>query len=564
MQQKQEPGRPSISHIPQSIAFNLLDEFTNSQNVYFKGSRHTTSSTMIYKTFLLVILFIWKAEGNDCVPRKFGYDSIVCVCNATYCDSTPNVEIPEEGNFNWYVSSREGLRLSLSKGKFSEGSHQPRENSDSAKDSENLHGIRITVNRGKTYQPIYGFGGAFTDSAGINIKSLSKKTQEMLLQSYFGREGSRYNLGRLPIGGSDFSTRLYTYDDVANDTALRYFQLAKEDIEYKIPLIRRAQELSPNLKLASAVWTPPLWMKTNNNYYGPSVLKKEHYETYAKYILKFLQAYKSHGIEVWAVSTGNEPNDAFVPKFKIPSLGWSPFELGNWLVNNFWPTITNTNCNETYLLALDDQRYLLTWYVDLLMSNRKAQDLIDGIAVHWYLDDFFSSEYLDNAHRNYPSKFLIMTEACTGFQMFDFPKVQLGSWTRGEHYVLDMIENMKHWVTGWIDWNLALDKKGGPNWIENYVDAAIIVDPETDEFFKQPTYYMIKHFSRFVERDSVRIDSSDLDDVKSIAFQTPSKTIVVVLYNRSSEDKNVVITDSKSGTIKINLAPYSIHTIQYK
>lgn len=91
---------------------------------------------------------------------------------------------------------------------------------------------------------------------------------------------------------------------------------------------------------------------------------------------------------------------------------------------------------------------------------------------------------------------------------------------------------MNHWAIGWVDWNLALDKQGGPNWIENYVDSPIIVNPETDEFLKQPMYYALQHFSKFVVRGSVRISITDDVDVNSAAFITPTADIVVVLYNR--------------------------------
>lgn len=91
---------------------------------------------------------------------------------------------------------------------------------------------------------------------------------------------------------------------------------------------------------------------------------------------------------------------------------------------------------------------------------------------------------------------------------------------------------MNHWTVGWIDWNLALDYQGGPSWMKNYLDAPIIVNPDKDEFYKQPMYYALKHFSRFVRRGSVRISITDTDAIKSTAFLTPSKEIVVVLYNR--------------------------------
>lgn len=91
---------------------------------------------------------------------------------------------------------------------------------------------------------------------------------------------------------------------------------------------------------------------------------------------------------------------------------------------------------------------------------------------------------------------------------------------------------MNHWSVGWMDWNLALDETGGPNWLNNYIDAAIMVNPDKDEFYKLPIYYAIKHFSRFVNRDSIRVSITDTDSIKSSAFETPSGEVVVVLYNR--------------------------------
>ncbi|KAL2715371.1 lysosomal acid glucosylceramidase-like isoform X4 [Vespula squamosa] len=516
---------------------------------------------MIYKTIFFIVFFIYKGKANDCIPRKFNYDSIVCVCNSTYCDSLSNVEEPKKGSYYAYTSNKEGLRL-----KFSTGTFVGKFNYSLIPDENQMSSLSttVTINRDKKYQEICGFGGAFTDATGINIKQLSELTQDNLLRSYFDDNGSKYNLGRIPIGGSDFSTRAYTLDDTKDDNELKHFKLTTEDLEYKMPFIKKAKVLSPKLKMVGAVWSPPIWMKSNNKYSGPSVLLKEHYQTYANYYIKFLQAYKSHGIDVWAVSTGNEPNDAWWPGANISSMGWIPFQLGDWIANNLGPTLARSEHNETAILVLDDQRFYLIEFLDYILANKKAYDYIHGIAVHWYTDDFVSPSLLDITRDKYPSKYLLLTEACVGSKPNDHPKVKLGSWERGEEYILNIIQNLRHGVTGWMDWNLALNKNGGPNYINNFVDSPIIVNPETDEFFKQPMYYGIKHFSRFVERDSVRIESMETNDIKTIAFETPSKIIVVILYNMSSESKNITIIDSKSGNIKMTVSSYSIHTILYK
>ena len=127
-------------------------------------------------------------------------------------------------------------------------------------------------------------------------------------------------------------------------------------------------------------------------------------------------------------------------------------------------------------------------------------------------------------HNQYPDKFIMFTEACTGANPWDLQKVLLGSWERGQEYVNDVITNLNHWATGWVDWNLgqslrqqlsvdnidispsALDMNGGPNWAYNYVDSPIIVNKETDEFYKNPMYYGLAHFSKFLPQDSVRIE----------------------------------------------------------
>jgi len=94
----------------------------------------------------------------------------------------------------------------------------------------------ITVDKSKgVYQKIIGFGGAFTDAAGLNIKTLPEKLQNRIISDYFSKSGIEYNLGRIPIGGSDFSTHAYSYDDNnKDDFDLKHFSLTDEDLNYKV------------------------------------------------------------------------------------------------------------------------------------------------------------------------------------------------------------------------------------------------------------------------------------------------------------------------------------------
>lgn len=491
------------------------------------------------------------AAGNVCIPRHFGDSSIVCVCNSTYCDSTPETNL-EAGRFLWYSSTKSGQRMELTVGRIGNHSSSSR---------------TITIDHKSRYQDIKGFGGAFTDAAGINIRNLSEATQEQLFNTYFAKEGNRYNIGRVPVGGTDFSTRFYTYDDHSKDTLLQNFSLAPEDMNYKIPLMQRALRINPELKFMAATWTAPTWMKTNDYYTGFGFLKKEYYQVYTNYLLRFMDDYRREGLDIWALSTGNEPSGAYYPLNRINGMGWTTSGIANWVANNLGPSLANSQHNQTLIITVDDQRYSLPWSVDLIFRNSLAEKYISGIGIHWYWDAVVPAAVLDMTHNHFPDKFMMITESCEGSFPWQNPKVRLGNWDRAQSYVMQIIENLQHWSTGWIDWNLALDKTGGPTWIDNNVDSPIIVNPETDEFFKQPMYYALHHFSRFLPRGSIRIGSRDssimFHPLRSVAFHTPKNETVVIIYNRSESYKNVDLLDAENGIINLQLAPLSINTIVY-
>lgn len=507
----------------------------------------------MWKVVLFLGFFLLtEGQSNGCVPKSYGHDKTVCVCNATYCDETPEQDpkVPVDGTFYWYTSSKDGQRLNFSKKQFGQCPNSL------------IPPLTLNVDNSVQYQKILGFGGAFTDSAGINIKKLSEPVQEKLLCSYFCEEGSRYSLGRLPIGGTDFSVRPYTYDDHDNDLTLTNFSLASEDYNYKIPYIQKAQKLNPELLMVSAAWSAPPWMKTNDKINGHGFLKKEYYQLYAEYILKFLEEYYNNDIDVWAVSTGNEPINAYLPFDKLSTMGWTAGTVSNWVGNNLGPTLAASSHNNTKILLLDDQRIFLPWFVQDVLANQMANHYSSGIAVHFYADLLDSPDVLTQTHDLFPDKFILMTEGCVGTGPFT-KHVDMGAWNRAEKYMTSILEYMNNWSVGWMDWNLALDETGGPNWIKNNVDSPIIVNETTDEFYKQPMYYALKHLSRFVERGSTRISITDNWLVKSAAFVTPSNETVVVLFNRWDIPRTVVVNDLKKGELCVEVPAHSMHTIVY-
>nr|CAD7431410.1 unnamed protein product [Timema monikensis] len=514
-----------------------------------------------------------------CAPRSYGPTRMVCVCNSTHCDTVDKPTPLPEGQFLWYTSNRGGLRFHKTTGSFLP-TLAPR-------------GVRLHVTRSNEYQAVVGFGGAFTDAAGINVLSLSPQAQDNLLKSYFSPEGLEFNIGRVPIAGCDFSTHTYSYDNVifiGNVAIFAWKERGKpserdsnfhppvigspvycesntlDHVATKIPLIKRAQEFgNKSLLLLAGAWSPPPWMKTNNDYSGFGFLKEEYYQTWADYHIRFLDAYKKEGLKFWAVSTGNEPANGIIPVNRFNSLGWTPYTQRTWIAENLGPALRDSQHKKIKLLALDDQRFMLPWWVNIVMSDEKAAAYIDGVAVHWYWDGLFPASLLDYTHDSHPDKLLLATEACAGDKPWEFTKVDLGSWTRGEAYMEDIIQDMNHWVSGWVDWNLALDLTGGPNWARNFVDAAVIVNATADEFYKQPMFYALGHFSKFVPEGSVRVqvNLSTNTGIQAVAFRAPSGCLVIIFYNRYNRDIPVTISDSDTGSFQITVTRRSFNTILY-
>ena len=150
------------------------------------------------------------------------------------------------------------------------------------------------------FQTIVGFGGAFTDSAAENFYKLSPAKQQEVLTAYFSPDkGIGYTLGRTTINSCDFSDSSYSYDDTPGDTKLTHFSI-DHDMKYKIPFIKAAMAASGNkLNIFASPWSPPAWMKTNNDMEHGGKLKDEDRQAWADYFVRYVHAYQAAGVPIW-------------------------------------------------------------------------------------------------------------------------------------------------------------------------------------------------------------------------------------------------------------------------
>ena len=166
--------------------------------------------------------------------------------------------------------------------------------------------VLIEVNSKEQRQTLVGIGGSFTEATSSVLARMSKENRQKVIDAYFGPDGARYSLTRTHIGSCDFSKGNYCYDEVKGDTLLEHFSIGYDETTL-LPLIKGAQAASRDgFKIVASPWSVPYWMKDNQGYVGGALLP-ECQKVYANYLVKYLEAYKAKGVDIWAMTPVNEP-----------------------------------------------------------------------------------------------------------------------------------------------------------------------------------------------------------------------------------------------------------------
>ena len=439
--------------------------------------------------------------------------------------------------------------------------------------------ISLQLTPEETFQTITGFGGSFTEASAYLLNQLSPANRAKILQAYFGENGAKYSLTRTHMNSCDFSLSNYSYAPVEGDVALDSFSI-QEDRDDIIPMIKEAMAISPDgFKILSSPWTAPPWMKDNKDWRGGKLLP-EYYDAWALFFSKYLDAYKAEGIDIWGFTVENEPlgNDN-----NWESMHFTPEEMTDFVQNHLGPKL-EADGHEVKILGYDQNRgeELQEW-VETMYKDEASAKYFDGTAVHWYAStyDWFPAA-LQTAHKAAPDKHLIQSEACVDAQV---PEWQNDAWYWSKEatdwgwdwapedqkylhpkyvpvyrYARDIIGCLNNWVDGWIDWNMVLDRQGGPNWFKNWCVAPVIVDPDADEVYFTPLYYTLSHFSKYIRPGAKRIGFELSDDSLMATALENADNIVVVLLNQEPTAKSVSIT-LRDQSVKLSISGQAIQTI---
>ena len=458
-------------------------------------------------------------------------------------------------------------------------------------------------------QTLYGIGTSFTESSAFVLAHLDETTRSEVMTNIFGPEGANFSMARTPIGATDFSVEgRYSYDDVPNDTSLDHFSIDVDSDGFDLdkypqiknpsydllPMIKQAlaikeRQRDPTLHIIASAWTAPAWMKDIGDWYQPGSpsnahngtggeLKTEHQSTYARYLIKYLDAYLSEGVRIWGLTPVNEPlgNNG-----QWESMHFSARSQRDFIKYHLGPALRNSAHKNIQHFVLDHSRTHLEEWADVIFSDKECAELVSGAAVHWYESSYkvFESEF-ERVHRKYPQFSIIHTEGCIddlgkdapegivdpdGYKesgWFDndsfwwnanatdwaysaeWPGVNAADhpiYTPVHRYARNIIVSLNHWVRGWIDWNIVLDERGGPNHVGNYCGAPIMIDKESGQIHYTPIFHVLSQFSRTIRpgdravATEVVSDLSNQDAIHACATVNDRKILTVQVLNTTKE-----------------------------
>jgi len=414
----------------------------------------------------------------------------------------------------------------------------------------------IFVNPEKRFQTVVGIGGALTDASAETYARMSKAQQQELCKAYYDPvAGIGYTLARTSIGSCDFSSDSYSY--IADqDITLKTFNV-EHDKQFRIPLIKQAiAAAGGRLPLYVTPWSPPAWMKSNNNLVRGGKLLPQYRQAWANHYIKFISTYEALNIPIWGLSVQNEP----MANQTWESCIFTAEDERDFIKQYLGPTLVKQGMAGKKLIAWDHNRDLLYQRAGTILSDPEAAKYIWGIGYHWYETWTGGTMLFDNeklVHESFPEKNLIFTEGC--IEKFQLDKI--GDWWLGERYGHSMINDFNSGTTAWTDWNILLDEKGGPNHASNFCFAPVHFNTQTKELVYTNMYYYLGHFSKFIRPGAKRIiSSSSRDLLQTTAFQNTDGSIAVIVMNQSDKEVPYRLLMKGKNTETTSL-PHSISTL---
>lgn len=405
----------------------------------------------------------------------------------------------------------------------------------------------IVLDPASAFQEILGFGAAFTDSACYTLNQLSPAAREKLLGELFLPSHIGLSVCRLCIGASDYAVKVYSYDEGNEpDPDLTRFSI-DHDREYILPVLKLARSLNPRLFLFASPWSPPAWMKVNHSMLG-GLMEKKHFPVYARYFVKFLQAYAEAGVAVNAVTIQNEVDTE--QDSRMPASLWGQEYEAGFVAEHLGRALADTRLDTKIWII--DHNYNLWGRAIAELDDPEVNRYVDGVAWHGYLGH---PSAMTRVHEAHPEKHMYWTEGG--------PSVKAPNYaTDWAEWSTNFTSILRNWSRCIVGWNLALDENGNPNIGPFDCGGVVTINSKTKDVACSGQYWAFAHHCRAARPGARRIDSSgDLEGVAHVAFASPDGSTALVITNRGPA-RQVVVRLSERQT-KIGLPQDSISTLTW-
>ncbi len=458
-------------------------------------------------------------------------------------------------------------------------------------------------------QSIDGIGSSFTEASAFVLAHLDPEKRKEVMDKIFSESGANFSLTRTHIGACDFCVEgKYSYADKKGDTKLESFSIKndtegfsmasypeiKDEYYDLLPMIKEAMQIKAwqedkELRIVASAWTAPSWMKDiedwyingtpENNFKGTGgKLKPEYEETYADYLIKYLDTYGSEGVDIWGITPVNEPHGN---NGQWESMHFTPKTQNDFIKQYLGPKLHSGDHADVKLLIYDQNRDGLKHWTDVILGDKETAKYVYGSAVHWYESTFkVFEDVFETVKEKFPDKAIVHTEGCIddlgkpapegisdpdAFQeegwfnndSFWWNKTATdwgytANWegvktedhpiyTPVHRYARNIIVSIDHWMTGWIDWNVVLDHNGGPNHVGNFCGAPIMINTETGLVYYTPIYFVLAQFSKTIRpgdqavKTFKTLEGLGSDDLHACATLNKDNFLSVQLLNTTKE-----------------------------
>jgi glucosylceramidase len=391
--------------------------------------------------------------------------------------------------------------------------------------AENKSHQSIVIDTTKKYQTIDGFGNCLTGGSAMLLYKMDAATRATLLNELFKTDENNIGISylRVSIGASDLDEIVFSYNDLKpgeTDVNMDKFDLGY-DKKYLIPVLKEILAINSSIKIMGSPWSAPVWMKTNNDTRGGS-LKKEYFDAYSKYFVKYIQAMKQEGILIDAITIQNEP----LHPGNNPSM-FMPAEDQALFVKNYLGPQFAANRISTKIIVYDHNADKPEYPISIL-SDPEAAKFIDGSAFHLYGGTI---DALAKVHEKFPNKNLYFTEQWVGAPGNLAEDLK---W----HVKTLVIGGTRNWCRNVLEWNMASDPKYDPHTDRGGCDKCLgTITLDGNKITRNPAYYILAHAAKYVRPGSARVESNIPTDLPNVAFITPSGQKVLIVVNDSKTNQ---------------------------